>query len=123
MNIKTAILLFLLSAMVTGCHFSSSPEEQETNIRVRTPVSVTVVSKEEIESELTLNATSSFLKKNILKSPATAYFKEIHVRMGDRVKSGQFIFLLQTKEAAAYKDIASKDTAFNYSGLIKVKAN
>ncbi len=128
MRIKNSILNFVLpfvvSLTISGCRNSSTSEERgDDNIKTRTPVSVVGISKENISSSVTLNAVSSYLKKSMLKSSASGYIRELTVSIGEHVRSGQVLFTLQTKEAAAYKNLNLKDSALAYTGNINVKAN
>ena len=111
--------MFLIS-----CNHKDKDDEdtKDANIRVKTPVSITNPTKENISESITLNATSSFLKKNNIKSSANGYIKTVEVVIGQEVKAGQLLFTLQTKEAAAYKNLNIKDTSLLFSGMITLKA-
>jgi hypothetical protein len=45
------------------------------------------------------------------------------VTIGNHVKTGQIIFMLQTKEAAAYKNLNINDSTLYYTGNISIMAN
>jgi multidrug efflux pump subunit AcrA (membrane-fusion protein) len=88
----------------------------------KTPVTIATITEEDITENVTLNASSSYLKKNNLKSTANGYIKTIDAIIGQEVKTGTVLFTIQTKEAAAYKNLNLKDTNLLYSGMIKIKA-
>jgi multidrug efflux pump subunit AcrA (membrane-fusion protein) len=123
LNSNILILAFIVATLSSCNHSAKSNEGDDENAKARTPVTVISISKEDISSTVTLNASSSFLKKSTLKSPVAGYIKEINVKIGEHVKTGQPVFTMQTKEAAAYKNLKLKDSTFNYSGMIHVRAN
>jgi len=123
-HIKPLLYLSLASLILVACNHKDKDDEdtKDANIHSKTPVSITNPTKETISESITLNATSSFLKKNNIKSTATGYIKTVDVVIGQEVKAGQTLFTIQTKEAAAYKNLNIKDTSLLFSGMITLKA-
>ncbi len=119
--IKILCLTFSMLTLV-ACNHKDKDEDDKTAKQVKTPVTVASVAEECIAETITLNATSSFLKKNTLKSTASGYIKTVDAAIGQEVKMGTVLFTLQTKEAAAYKNLNLKDTNISYQGIIKIKA-
>jgi hypothetical protein len=67
-----------------------------------------------------LSATSAFLFKPAVKTPATGYIDNIMINQGDAVQKNQSLFTIRTKEAAAIlTDTLNK---MKFGGLINVKA-
>lgn len=114
----------LFSFILLSCNHKDKDDEdtKDAYIRSKTPVTITSPAKETISESITLNATSSFLKKNNIKSTTNGYIKTVDVVIGQELKTGQILFTLQTKEAAAYKNLDLKDTSLLYSGIITLKA-
>ena len=121
-NSVALLLAFLLFGLV-GCKPKViAVEKQENPTDARTPITITHVNIGAMSDSISLNAVSSFLKKNSLKSSATGYVKQMNVKIGDYVESGQVLFIIQTKEASAYSSKAL-DTLLNFNGSFPIKAN
>jgi hypothetical protein len=82
------------------------------------------VSYGSVKDELTLFGTTMYLKRNAVTAPIPAYIKEVHVKLGDQVKEGQLLYVLQSKESRALGDDLSKlDSSLTSFGIIRVKAS
>jgi hypothetical protein len=108
-------VLFLLA----GC--GSRQENGEKEIQPKVPVTVENIHTADVADYLELNATSSFLVKSLIKSPAAGYVEEITVTQGDKVVRNQVLFRLRTKESTALKNDSLNP--YSFSGLITLKAN
>jgi multidrug efflux pump subunit AcrA (membrane-fusion protein) len=117
---KHSLYLFfsgmLAAALSTGCMNREEPQESEAEAVV--PVTVTHIEKGSLTSYLELTASSVFLIKSVMKSPAQAYIEEMKVLPGDPVKKGEVIVVLKTKEAVALQHDSLNPLGF--SGLINV---
>jgi multidrug efflux pump subunit AcrA (membrane-fusion protein) len=88
-----------------------------------TPVSVTGISESPMAEYLELNATSTYLLKNVVKANANGYIKESNAIAGKYVNRGDLLFILKTKEAESIGNaVNSLDSSFQFSGTIHVKA-
>ena len=114
------ICLMLLCCGLWTCK-PTAKEEEEKKPNTVTPVHITHIETGPLTDYIELNATSSFLKKQIIKSIANGYITNIAVNIGDRVSEGNILFTIKTKEASAMKDL--HDTTLNFSGVIKIKAS
>jgi multidrug efflux pump subunit AcrA (membrane-fusion protein) len=116
--------IIFIAAFALGCHSKQATEEEEvTAEEVQTPVTVTTISNEPLVEYVDLNATSTFMQGNIIKSSANGYIQSIHVKLNEIVRAGQLAFTLKTKEAKALGNtINLLDSSFRFSGLIKVFA-
>jgi biotin carboxyl carrier protein len=123
-HLKTLLCLALMTLAFLSCnHREKENDDAEKGSKsVKTPVTIASIAEENITESITLNASSSYLKKNNLKSTTNGYIKSVDATIGQEVKTGTVLFTLQTKEAAAYKNLNLKDTNFLYSGIIKIKA-
>lgn len=121
---------FLYVMICCGCLLSCKSKtaaDEEAGVEadsVRTPVTVTTVTRTELKDEVELNATSAFQQSNIIKSPANGYLQRVAIKLGERVSAGQFAFAVQTKEAHALGNTINKlDPSFHFDGMIQVKAS
>jgi len=92
---KYHILIPLLVASI-GC--GKKAEVPETT-KVRVPVTITHPVVSSISESITLTATSSYQRKNIVSSSVQGYILQTDVALGDHVTKGQPLFSMQTKES------------------------
>ncbi len=116
------LLLALATMCLNACVHKDKDEDEKSPKHAKTPVTVASLSEESIAETITLNASSSFLKKNTLKATTGGYIKSTDAAIGKAVKAGTVLYTIQTKEAAAYKNMNLKDTSMLVSGLLKIKA-
>ena len=94
---------------------NTSVEEQVPVVSVKT----TVVKKGDIESRVSLNGKTIYLKKNIIVSPIPGYVIKMNIRYGEVVQKNDVLFEIQTKESKALENTnALKENI----GIIKVLA-
>jgi biotin carboxyl carrier protein len=122
MNIsKTAISLFAgFMAVTIGCNTGEVATEETTEII--TPVTLTDVTIKPLNEVVELPASSSFMKKSIIKSTTTGVIENISINLGDYVKAGQPLFLLKTREAIAVGINNPNDSSLLFKGLIKINS-
>lgn len=84
-----------------------------------TPVQVTTIAKKTLSDTLVLYGNTIFLKKTSILSPIAGYIRSINAGIGDMVESNSTLFLIQTKEAAAYSK-SPTDTLLS-AGIITVR--
>jgi hypothetical protein len=112
--------LIVLLALISCTNSSKPAEEAET--KVTTPVTVTTVSTGTISKVINLTATSSYLKKNTVKSTATGYITKISCNIGEYVKAGSPLYSVKTKEADALSNFSKTNPEFAVSGELTIKA-
>jgi len=120
------IQILLATLLLASCHGkrAGSEDEEVAPAQVQTPVTVTSISSEPMLEYAELNATSTFLQDNIVKSNINGYIKEVNTRIGQPVLSGQTLFLLKTKEAESLGNTINKlDSSFHFSGISSIKAS
>ena len=122
---KYVLLSFVFLASLLGCkQDDSSDAADEDSTEVRTPVTVTSVSYATLRESIELNATSSFLQKNYVKSNLNGYIKKVNIKYGDYVHTGQTLFVLKTKEAKAIgNSVNNLNSDFKFSGVNTIQAN
>jgi len=96
----------------------------EENIKARVPVKVTAMGHGVVSDELTLFATTLYLKRNIVTAPIPAFITQVFIKLGDPVKAGQLLFLLESKERRALgTQSVATDTSLVSFGKIAIKAS
>lgn len=113
--------LCLILLFITGC--GSQQNANEETIEPKTPVTITSVINEPIVETTELNAVSSFLKKNTIKSTTAGLIESVQINLGDNVEKGQLLFTLKTKEASALERNQVTDSSLYFKGLIKINAS
>lgn len=121
-SMKKLILFFILIALFfISCKNSNEPEKV---IDASVPVTLTSIDTNSIESYIDLNATATYLVKNVIKANATGYLNSVNVASNDYVSNGAVLFSIKTREAKVLGNTINKiDPSLNFGGAIKVRAN
>ena len=109
-----ATLLLLLIAC--GGQKNNAPEEE---IVPKATVTTTRLVKGAIEDLLVVNGKTVFLKKNQIAAPISGYISSVKIKYGDRVKAGELLFELETRENKALQQSGLKTST---SGKVQVTA-
>jgi hypothetical protein len=118
---KAFMCLTLLLILLGGCHPKPGSEaDEDAPVAAITPVTADTIGTGPISDYVELNAVSSFLKKNSVKTSVSGYITSVHINIGDDVKKDQDLFNLRTKEASALDNPGIKDTLTGISGLIRI---
>lgn len=114
-----ALIVFLFYS----CN-SASTDSTADLPEVRTPVTVTSVSVIQLDEYIELNATSTFLQQNFVKSNLNGYIQKSNIKFGDKVRRGEVLFVLKTKEASAIGNAVNQlDSSFKFSGVNVIRAD
>ena len=126
MRINFVFFFFTMaSGLLMSCHHSSteSEEEEVSPEQIQTPVTVTSISNLPLTEYAELNATSSYLQDNVVKSNVNGYVKSVNTKIGHHVSAGQTLFILKTKEAQSLGNTIDKlDSSFHFSGIVQIVA-
>lgn len=125
---KTGAIKYLicgLTIFLFSCHGSEkAADDEDAKVASQTPVTVTNVSDSTLTDYIDLNATSTILQKNFVKSNANGYIEQVNAQLGQNVSKGQLLFTVKTKEAQAIgNSINVLDTSFKFSGVNRIKAS
>jgi len=115
----------MASGLLIGCHHArtESEEEEVSPEQIQTPVTVTSISNQPLTEYAELNATSSYLQDNVVKSNVNGYVKSVNTKIGHHVTAGQTLFILKTKEAQSLGNTIDKlDSSFHFSGTVRISA-
>ncbi len=112
---------FIVVLAVTSCNTTNKSEE-EASSKVTTPVTVTLISNGSINKVIHLMATSSYLKKNMVKSASTGYITKTYCMIGDYIKIGSPLVTVKTKEADALSNFNKNNPGFAFNGEITINS-
>ena len=122
MELKWFFVLFV-GLLVYSCNSAPTDNADDTP-EVRTPVTVTTVSHMTLDEYIELNATSTFMQQNYIKSNLNGYIQKSNIKYGDYVQQGQPLFVLKTKEASAIGNAVNQlDSSFNFSGVNTIRSD
>lgn len=121
-SMKKSILFFIVIALFfISC---KNNNEAEKVIDASVPVTLTTIDTSSIQSFIDLNATATYLVKNVIKANATGYLNSVNVVSNDYVSKGAALFSIKTREAKVLGNTINKiDPSLNFGGAIKVRAN
>lgn len=91
----------LLLGLLPACQSTTTPTDTEPAIAPRTPVAVQRVDRGAVSNQLTVFGTTLYLRRNLVTAPVAAYITGVRVRLGERVRQGQPLYDLETKERRA----------------------
>ncbi len=115
--------VFFIGLLAGSCN-SSSTDTSGDAPDVRTPVSVTTISHMPLDEYIELNATSTFMQQNFVKSNLNGYIQKSNIKYGDYVHQGQPLFVLKTKEAQAIGNAVNQlDSSFDFSGVNTIRSD
>ncbi|MBS1537860.1 MAG: HlyD family efflux transporter periplasmic adaptor subunit, partial [Bacteroidetes bacterium] len=121
-ELKKICSSMLMILVLSSCG-NKTKETPETALKIGTPVTVISVGKSSLKETIELNATSQFLLKTPVKSPANGYLQNVRIKQGDFVKKGEILMSVITKEAQAIGGtINTIDTSFHFKGEINITA-
>lgn len=119
-KIQTIIYLIVLLALVS-CQSNSKPAEEES-LKVTTPVTVTSITSSSISKVINLTATTSYLRKNTVKSTTNGYITKISCVIGEYIKAGSPLYSIKTKEADALSNFSKTNPELAFNGELTIKA-
>lgn len=121
MLMKNYIILLSLLLALAACHSNNTAPANEA--RPKTAVQITRIGVGTISDDLVLSGTSVYLKRNMVTSSIAAFITSVYVKLGDHVRKGQPLYLLESKERKALgSDIKKVDPSLKNFGLITVTA-
>lgn len=96
MKYQIALLSLILS--LGGCGQKGASNENIQEEKPRTAVILTRAIYGKIEKEIVLSATTVYQSKSVVSAPIPAFVTEVSMRPGTRVKSGQVLYRMESKE-------------------------
>lgn len=123
MNIGKLHIILAIALFFSACG-SKSEEKQEETVQPKTPVQVVTVGSGSINDELIFFGTSAYLKRNLVTTPIAAFITKVNVKLGDNVRKGEVLYVMQSKESKALgNDLVSIDSTLTNFGIVEVRAS
>jgi len=120
MKIELISALTMISLLASGCRDKEAKTSSEEKVPT-TPVTVTTPETTSMEDEIALNVTSTYLLKTDVKAALNGYIYKTNIQFGDKVRKGEILFRLQTKEAKSLGNTITKlDPDFHFTGLNQI---
>jgi len=118
---KKIIFFYSILLFISCAH--KEEQQEEPALEVVSPVTLTSISHAPLTEYLELNATSTFLQKNVVKANVNGYVRGANATIGNLVSKGQLLFTLRTKESESIGNaVNALDSSFQFSGTIQIKA-
>ncbi len=114
--------LLLLVGALASASCSHKSEVSET-VKPKVPITVTQMVMAPISESMTLTATSSYQRKNVVSALLQGYVVRVDVAVGDHVSKGQVIFVMQTKESHTLSGSSIPDSLKQFTGKISILAS
>lgn len=120
---KKLSIYYLTLIVLASCGSKTELETQNT-AKPKTPVKVVSIDIGNVDNELSLFGTTTYLKRNVVAASIPAFITQVNVKLGDRVSKGDVLYVLQSKESRALgNDVSKIDSSLKNFGIIKVKAS
>jgi len=119
--IKIYSLLSIMALIISLSACSSKKQNIEKEITGVT-VKITHPQKMDLTEYITLNANTVFLKKEIVRATFQGFIEKIYKSIGDKIKSGDLLLEIKTKESAADNNLQVPLGDETFSGIIKIRA-
>jgi multidrug efflux pump subunit AcrA (membrane-fusion protein) len=118
---RTFSIYILILASFISCKDTPTTEKA---IDVIVPVTLTSIDTTGLQSYIDLNATATYLVKNVIKANTTGYLNSVNVATNDFVTNGQELFSIKTREAKVLGNTINKiDPTLHFGGVIRVNSN
>lgn len=98
---KYQIVLLSLALGLGGCGQRGTSNENIQEKKPQTTVTLTRAVYGEIEKEIVLSATTVYQSKSVVSAPIPAFITEVLVQPGSRVKAGEILYRIESKEQHA----------------------
>jgi multidrug efflux pump subunit AcrA (membrane-fusion protein) len=123
--LKLIYAVLCVAVLLSSCSGGAKSDDDsgDDSVAARVPVTVTSVSDSTMVEYTTLNATSSFMQKNFVKSNTNGYIQKVYAQIGHYVDKGQTVFTVITKEAQSIGNtVNALDPSLKFSGVNKIVA-
>lgn len=104
--------------LLTECH---NAQVKEVVTTPKAMVEAVSFKSGTLSEEVSLQAQSAYLVKNVIVAPIDCYIQKAFILPGDKVKVGQVLYEIVTKEKKATENL--KDTIYNNLGIISIKSS
>lgn len=98
---KYQIVLLSLIVSLGGCGQRDASNGNIQEEKPGTAVTLTHAASGKIEKEIILSATTAYQNKSVVGAPIPAFITEVLVQPGSRVKAGDILYRIESKEQHA----------------------
>lgn len=98
---KYQIVLLSLITSLSGCGQRDASNGNIQEEKPGTAVTLTHAAFGKIEKEIILSATTTYQNKSVVSAPIPAFITEVLVQPGSRVKAGEILYRIESKEQHA----------------------
>ncbi len=114
----------LFALAVSILLFSCSPKSENNQAKTSgTPVKINNPQKMDLTEYITLNATTVFLKKEIVRATFQGFIEKIYKNIGDQILIGDVLMEIKTKESSADNNLQVPIGDNVFKGLVQIKTN
>lgn len=114
--------IFSITALIISLSACSSKNQNSEKEITGVTVKITQPQKMDLTEYITLNANTVFLKKEIVRATFQGFIEKIYKSIGDKIKSGDLLLEIKTKESAADNNLQVPLGDETFSGIIKIRA-
>jgi multidrug efflux pump subunit AcrA (membrane-fusion protein) len=124
-KVKNIIRYFSYLTLIFFISCSSEDKNDSSTFESGTPVKIANPIRTDLTENISLNASTIFLKKEIVRSTFQGFIEKIYKNIGDVVNAGDSLFLTRTKESSASDTLQIKigNRIFKGTITINVQAN
>ena len=117
-------LILLLIPIIFFVSCNKAPSTVEEEIVSRSLVETASITRGGMQDQVTLQATSLYLRKNVVTAPVPCFVVRVNIKLGDKVNAGMTLFDLITKEGRALANQpVMGDSSLKNFGNIRIRAN
>ncbi|MBK6912897.1 MAG: HlyD family efflux transporter periplasmic adaptor subunit [Ignavibacteriales bacterium] len=118
-NFFSLIIFLIFSIFIVSCSSDTKTTPTKT---LGTPVKVANPSESSLTDYMSFNATTFFMKKEIVRSTFQGFIQKVYKNIGDYVNAGDIVFTVITKEAYAADSLRVKLSDEIFSGVVNIKS-
>lgn len=121
---KRLLFFAVIATSLFACHSNKGGDDEDSdNVRSRTPVSVTTITRGPMSETVHLNAVSSYLVKSPVFSNTNGYVLVVDKQLNTFVSKGEPLFTIRTREAHSLQNNAAlPDSVLKFKGDITITA-
>jgi multidrug efflux pump subunit AcrA (membrane-fusion protein) len=118
-RIRNALIPAALMLLMYACDRQS---QENAFSETGSPVQVSSPERRSLVETIDLNATTIFLKKEIVRATFQGFIERINKNIGDGIKTGDLLLEVRTKESAADDSLTSLADRDLFRGAVKIRA-
>ncbi len=117
---KPLYIFLIMTAVLISCSGRKTNETEDISPAVEIFAGRPVIKN--MQDYIGLNATTRYLKQEIVRSTLQGFIERNYKSIGDRINPGDVLFLIKTKEASFTDSINFKVGNSDFTGNVRIKA-